>query len=234
MPTTAPSSPCRTTTGCSSPVRPARSTSSQPRTVRTRAASPPRPLPSHTLSLEAGAVAEGRHAHPAGVYLDRADRALADLDAVVEIQRHAEREQNRAADHVAMARQHDGLVQMPLVKLDHRRDDALLHGAHALAAGDRGEAPLRAPGLPARVGADHIKGRAGPFAEIELQEIVAKLDRQAEPRRDDLGGLAGALQRACIERGDLLARETLGLRCDLGAAALGHADPRHAPREHLT
>src|SRR5437868_9057626 len=131
---------------------------------------------------QAWALAEGGDADAARLYLDRADRALADLDPVVEIERHAEREQQHAADHVAVADQHDALVQMPLIKLDHRRDDALLHGAHALATGDRGEAALRAPGLPARVGADRIKGRAGPFAEIELQEIVAKFDRQSEPR----------------------------------------------------
>src|SRR5205814_8370710 len=181
---------------------------------------------------EAWALADGENANSAGVYLDRADRALADLEAVVEIQRHAERVEQCRADNVAMARQHDRLGQMPLVKLDHRRDDALLHGAHALATGDRGEAALRAPGLPARVGADRIKGRAGPFAEIELQEIIAKLDRETEPRGDDLGGLTGAM-RAGVDRGDLLARETLGLRRDLVAAALGHADPRHAPGEHL-
>src|SRR5438874_12304809 len=200
MPTTAPTSPCRSMAGCSSPVKPAPSTSSRPRTALMRPAQPLPPPPSRTLSLEAGALADGEDADSAGVYLDRADRALADLEAVVEIQRHAERVEQCRADNVAMARQHYGLVQMPLVKLDHRRDDALLHGAHALAAGDRGEAALRAPGLPARVGADRIKGRAGPFTKIELQEVVAKLDRETEPRGDDLSGLAGALQRAGVDR----------------------------------
>src|SRR5205085_5200905 len=105
---------------------------SRPRTARMRPAQPLPPPPSRTLLLEAGALADGEDADSAGAYLDRADPALADLDAGVEIQRHAEREQNRAADHIPMAPQHDGVVKMPLVKLDHRRDDALLHGAHAL------------------------------------------------------------------------------------------------------
>ena len=133
-----------------------------------------------------------------------------------------------------MADQHDGLVQMPLVEFEQGRDDPLLHRPHAFAAGDRGEAALRAPRLPARIGADRVEGGAGPFAEIQFDQIVAEFDRQAEPGGDDLGALAGALQRAGIDRGDLLGGEALGLGSDLGAAALGHADPGHPPREHPT
>ena len=131
-----------------------------------------------------------------------------------------------------MADQQHGLVQVALVELDQRRDDPLLHRAHALAAGDRRQAALGAPGLPARVGADRVEGRAGPFAEIEFEKVVAELDRQAEPGGNNLRALAGALQRAGIDRGDLVAGEPLGLRGDLGAAAVGHADPGHAPGEH--
>src|SRR5260370_1140789 len=99
---------------------------------------------------------------------------------------------------------------------------------HALAAGDPREAALGSPGLPPRVGADRIKGRAGPFAEIELDQIVVKCDSQPKPGGDDLRALAGALQRARIERGDFFAGETLGHRRDFVAAALSEAHPRHA------
>src|SRR5947207_12500914 len=118
---------------------------------------------------QAWALAEGGDADAARLYLDRADRALADLDAVIEIERHAEREQQHGADYIAMADQHDAFVQVALVEFEQRRDDPLLHRPHTFAAGDRRQAALRAPGLPARVGADRVEGGAGPFAEIELQ-----------------------------------------------------------------
>src|SRR5207248_6430122 len=107
-PATAPSLPCRSMTGCSSPAKPARSTSSRPRTALMRPAQPLPAPPSRTLSLEAGALADGEDADSARGYLDCAYRALGDLDGVVEIEGHAEREQQHAADYIAVAEQHDG------------------------------------------------------------------------------------------------------------------------------
>src|SRR5207248_10219668 len=103
---------------------------------------------------------------------DRVERGEADLDAVVEIERHAERKDQDRADHIAVADHDDSLVAMRLDDLEHRGDGAVLHRAHALAAGDRREAAMGAPRLPARVVADRIKGRAGPFAEIELDQAI--------------------------------------------------------------
>jgi hypothetical protein len=68
-------------------------------------------------------------------------------------------------------------------------DHTALHLAHVLAAGDRRKAALGAPRVPARVGSDRIEGCAGPLAEIEFDQIVAKLDAQPEPGG---GALAGA------------------------------------------
>src|SRR5712691_6539836 len=270
MPTTAPGSPRRSTTGCSSPARRAPRISSRPRTAPTRPAPPPpRPrsraylarqqAPTPTLprlrgreligatlakkpslacvggcglSAQPRAFVDREDADSGAVDVDRADRALAHLDAVVVIERHAEREEERGADHIAVADHQHRLVQMALADFHQRLNDSALHLAHVLAAGDPRQAALGSPGLPARVGADRIEGRAGPFAEIELDQIIVKRDRQIEAGGDDLRALAGALQGARIDRGDFFAGETLGNCCDFGAAALGEADPRHAAGEH--
>src|SRR6266566_4571903 len=84
---------------------------------------------------QAGALVEGEDADAARVDADCADRALADFDAVVEIEWHAKGIHQGRADHVAMADQHDRLVEMALVEFNYRRDDPLLYRAHALAAG---------------------------------------------------------------------------------------------------
>src|SRR5579872_3545328 len=168
-----------------------------------------------------------------GLDPDRADRALRHLDAVVEIERHAEREDQRGADHVAVADDRDRVVGMSRVQVHQRLDDAALHLAHRLAAGDGGQTARRAPQFPARVGTDRVEGRAGPLAVIELGQIVAELDREAKPLGQNLGTLAGALQRTGIDRRDRLAGKALGDGGDLGAAALGQRDPRHSPDQHL-
>src|SRR5262249_7739924 len=112
--------------------------------------------------------------------------------------------------------------------------DALLCRAHALAARHRGDAAARAPQPPALVGPDRVKSQAGPFAEIEFDEIVAIFDGQIEPRRQDLGRLTGALQWARVERIDFLVGEAIGDRGDLEPAAGGKADTGCPPGEHTT
>src|SRR6516225_3422749 len=79
---------------------------------------------------------------------------------------------------------------------------------HALTARHGGDAAAIAPHLPALVRPDRIKGQTGPFAEIELEQILAILDRHGEPVRKDLGGLVRALQRARIDRIDHFPGET--------------------------
>src|SRR6266478_3648831 len=184
MPTTAPGSPRRSTTGCFSPARRAPRISSRPRTAPTRPAPPPRKPRSRAWPLgKSRAFVDREDADAFRVDADRADRALADFDAVVVIERHAEREEERGADHIAVAYHQHRLVQMALADFHQRLNDSALHLAHVLAAGDPRQAALGSPGLPARVGADRIEGRAGPFAEIELDQIVVKRDFQPKPGR---------------------------------------------------
>jgi hypothetical protein len=60
------------------------------------------------------------------------------------------------------------------------------------------------------------------------------LDRQIEPLGQDLGCFASALQRARIERLDLLGSEAIGDCSDFGTAHRGKPDARCAPCQHST
>ena len=82
------------------------------------------------------------------------------------------------------------------------------------------------------MGPDLVEGRPGPFAEIELEHILAIKDRQFEPGRQDLSHFPGSLQRAGIECRDPPAGQPLRDRGDFGAALIGKANPGRAPGEH--
>jgi hypothetical protein len=172
------------------------------------------------------------HANTGGVQADRADRGGRHFDPGIEVERHAEREQQGGADHVAMADDRDPLVRICRVQVEQGCDDALLHRAHALAAGQDRDAAMAAPQLPARIVAHRIEGRSGPFAVVEFDDVVATEDRQPQLFGDDRGGLARALHRARIERADPLFGEAGGEPARLGPAAFGQADPRHAPDQN--
>src|SRR5580693_1230497 len=181
---------------------------------------------------EPGPFVDGQQANPEIVDLDRADRSEADLDSGIKIERHSEREEQCGTDNIAVADDDHRPVSVRLAQLEQGPDGALLDLAHALAARDAGDAAAGAPQSPALVRPDGIKGQAGPLAEIELQYILAVLDRQIEPLGEDLCRLAGALQRARTERGDLFFGEAVGDRSDLGAAPRRQTDTRRAPCEH--
>src|SRR3954451_6898809 len=178
-----------------------------------------------TILPDLGTLVDRDDADAAVVDADRAQRPQPDLDAAVEIERHAEREDQRRADHVAVADNDASGVAMALADLQKRLDRAELHRAHRLAAGNPRQAAVLAPGSPARVVADCIEGRAGPLAEIEFDQVVAEFDRQAQPLGNDLRAFAGALQWAGVEPGDGLARQPIAGGRDLRPAAFGQPDP---------
>jgi monoamine oxidase len=149
---------------------------------------------------------------------DRADRSGGDLDPIVEIERHAEREQQRRADHVAMADDHHGPLGVSPAQVEEGVDRALLNPAPAFPARYRGDAAAALPWHPAFVGPDLVKGQTGPFAEINLDHVFSDNDRPLQPPGDNFSGFPRAVERACIDRVDLFAGEALGDCGGLGAA----------------
>ena len=89
------------------------------------------------------------------------------------------------------------------------------------------------PQLPAFVASNLIEGQARPFAEIELDQIVAQHDRNTEAVAEDLGSFARTVERARIERVDLFLAESFGYRECLGAPFGGKTDAAHSPGEDL-
>src|SRR6516225_9419207 len=100
-------------------------------------------------------------------------------------------------------------------------DHAVLDLPPALATGDGGDAAAAAPNLPALVLADLVGRQSGPLAKIELDHILAVLHRQRQPLGEDLGGFAGPLQWARIDRNDVISGQASGHRGDFGATSLG-------------
>ena len=77
-------------------------------------------------------------------------------------------------------------------------------------AGARIEAVRQAAARPSTWLSHLTKQQRWEIGRNEFDQIVAERDRQSQPFGDDLGALAGALQRAGVERGDVFAGETLG------------------------
>src|SRR4051794_10467124 len=87
-------------------------------------------------SADPRALVDRDDADAALVDADRAQRSLHDLDAAVKVERHAERENERRADHVAVADDDRGRVAVALGDVEDRLDGAVLHRPHRLAAGN--------------------------------------------------------------------------------------------------
>src|SRR3954452_2559633 len=91
----------------------------------------------------------------------------------------------------------------------HARDDAVAHLLVALAA-----VPALAAVLPAPDGVgvgllELAVDAPGPVADVELAQVRVEDDREPEPPRDDLRGLARAEQVARVDRVDPAARQRL-------------------------
>jgi len=80
-----------------------------------------------------------------------------------------------------------------------------------------------------RVLADLVGPEARPLAEIDLDHILAVTHGQPEPVGEDFRGFLRALQRAGIERLDLVSGETRSDRRDLGAASRRKPDSGQPP-----
>src|SRR5215469_8039955 len=116
-----------------------------------------------------------------------------------------------------MADDHHAFARMEPMQIEQSVDDPILNLAPALAAGNGCNAAAVAPHLPPLILADLIGGQSSPLAKIELDHVLAILDRQSEPVGEDLGSLARALQWARVERIDLFLGKTARHRGDFGA-----------------
>src|SRR6516162_39869 len=108
-------------------------------------------------------------------------------------------------------------------------DHPILHLPPALATRNGGDATAAAPRLPALVLADLIRRKPSPLAEIELDHVLAVLDRQGQAVGENLGGLLRALQWARIDRVDPFFRQAPGYHGDFGPPPCGKPDSGQTP-----
>src|SRR4051794_8895205 len=99
-------------------------------------------------SADPRALVDRDDADAALVDADCAQRPLHDLNAAVEIERHAEREYERRADHVAVADDDRSRVAVALGDIEDRLDGAELHRPHRLAAGNSRQTAALVPRVP--------------------------------------------------------------------------------------
>jgi hypothetical protein len=74
--------------------------------------------------------------------------------------------------------------------------------------------------------------RAGPFADVDLVQVLARLHGQARGVGDGVGGLLGAVDRAGVDRREVLALEPAAERLEASGRAFGHLDAAHAADLH--
>src|SRR4051812_46285030 len=91
---------------------------------------------------------------------------------------------DRRPDDVAVDESRDGFPGMLAGEAGQLRDNPRLDFEHPLAAWNRGAAPESVKAPPVRVAIELVQRAAGPIAEPNLTERVARDDRESEPVRE--------------------------------------------------
>src|SRR5829696_2847451 len=172
-------------------------------------------------------VVEPEEARPVLRDLQHAQARGRELEAVAEVDGHADVVADQRLEHVGVADERHHLARMLVAQPLHGGHGARLRLEHQLPAGSSRAAPEGIEALPRRLRRERVERAPGPVPEVDLGERLAlargELPDVGQPRR----GLEGALHGAAVQGAHLPARQPV--REARGLAAAGGVE-RHARR----
>ncbi len=164
--------------------------------------------------------------------LHRGHRARADHNALEQVQRRAQCMGHRRLDGVGVGETDNDAARVRRTERRQRPNNPVLHLRKALTVRETegGRAVLH--GLPLRQDRQVGDCRAGPVAEVALQQPGLVLHLQPGAGRRRLRRLAGALQRRGIQGADGQTGEPFSHPLGLGPAPVGQMQSRRPARQH--